>query len=201
MKATHGSPLTASAAGRWSRFWAAGQTRTLAVHLAIGVVTALLFAPVKLRLGLPGHKILMYLLPIVTARLLMRHRFGATAGMGSATLASLAIGGHIAGGPLFFPLVILAGGAVDVAAALKTRWRLSAVAWIPLFAATGAVGGFLCLAKRLMLPSVRVNVFLGLTDPWASLVAYPTFGFAAGLTGAIIAAIALRAMNRRENSA
>ena len=189
---------TESGAGRWSRLAEAAQLRTLAANAAVGVLAGILIAHVRLHLGLPGHKALLWMTPIVVARLLCRHPAGATAGASAAALTSIALGGHLAGGILFVPLVAVAGAVLDVCVGFARRVGLSPWALVPLLAAAGAGANVVCGIKRLLLPQWNYHVLLGLSGPWALLAAYALCGLAAGLTGAVIGSSIGKACARRQ---
>jgi hypothetical protein len=168
--------------------------------LAVGVLAGLLVAHLRLHLRLPGHKMLFWMTPIVAGRLLLGHPLGATAGASAAALTALAMGGHLAGGILFLPLVVLAGGLLDAAAALAQRRRLGPWPRAALLASAALGGGLICAAKRLLAPAGNWHVVLGIGDPAASVMCYAAFSLAAGLAGALIATGALGLARRRRGA-
>jgi hypothetical protein len=87
----------------------------------VGVAAGLAAAHIRLHLGLPGHKALLLMTPVVFARLILRSPVGATGGMLAAALSSLAAGGGVIGATLHLPLVAVAGGMFDVAIGLAER--------------------------------------------------------------------------------
>jgi len=98
------------------------QFRMLAASVAVGVIAGLLVAHVRLNLGLPGHKALLWLPPILAARLLGRCRIGAAVGSAATGCTTFALGGNLAGGPLGLPLLVIAGIFLDlVIGALENR--------------------------------------------------------------------------------
>ena len=72
--------------------------RGLAISLSVGVIAGCLAASLKLHLGLPGHKAIIWMTPVIAARLLGRCRIGTTAGAFTAAFVSLGSGGNLAGG-------------------------------------------------------------------------------------------------------
>jgi len=192
-----GSLSTGSEVGRWSRLARAAQLRSLAGCTAVGVLAGVAMAHARLHLGMPGHKALFWMIPILVARLLYRHRVGATAGACAAAGASLALGGNLAGGVLFVPLVALAGGLLDAAAAWGERRALPVAMRIGLMGAAGAAANVLCAAKRLLTPQLNAHALLGLRGLPAQLLSYALFGLLAGLTAAAVAAAATAARRAR----
>ncbi len=142
----------------------------------------------RLHLGLPGHRALLWMVPIVVARLLTRCPVGGTGGTLAAALTSLALGGRFAGGFIQLPMVVFAGAVLDLAAGLAERRRLSARWAIPLLGAGGAAANLLCFLKRLAAPAgPGMHRALGASHVWTDLGLYAIFGLTAGLVGAAVA--------------
>ena len=158
------------------------------MNAAVGIVAGLLVAHIRLHLGLSGHKLLLWLTPVVAARLLLKSPLGTTAGSLSAACSSLAVGGNLAGGVLLLPLVGVAGAIVDCAVGFAERRVLPAWLLVPLIASAGAGAGLVCAVKRVLLPVFRAHTVAGLAGPPARLLSYAFFGLLAGLVGAVIAA-------------
>jgi len=184
-----------SIADRSTSLAAAGAPALLgcaAVGLLAGLMTAFMDS-LHLGLGLPGHKVLFWMPPLIIARLLLAHPIGATAGAGTTAIACLGCGAHLAGSAAYTPLIILAGCVLDAAAGLAERRRLAAWLVIPLLGAAGAGGAMLCAVKRLLAPLLKTHLLLGaIPDPAASVIIYAFFGLVAGLLGAAIATGVLR---------
>jgi len=191
-----GYQSTESVAARSSSLAAAAGAPALLGCAAVGALAGLLTAfmdSLHLGLGLPGHKVLFWMPPLIIARLLLRHPIGATAGAGATAIACMGCGANIAGGPAYVPLIVLAGSVLDAAAGLAERRRLPFWLVIPLLGAAGAGGAMLCAVKRLMVPMPRPHLLLGaIPDPAASVIIYAFFGLIAGLLGAAIATGVLR---------
>jgi len=158
-----------------------------------GVAVGLLISHVRLHLGLPGHKALMWMTPIIFFRFVFRSRLGATAGTLSAASTSLAFGGSFAGGVSFLPLVGLAGMVVDATLRFVENRRLPGYAAIPLIGLGGMIANLACLSKRLFDPTAGKSHFIwGLPDPWADVLSYALFGLLAGLLAATLAILCRR---------
>ncbi|MFB3890559.1 MAG: hypothetical protein ACE15C_00905 [Phycisphaerae bacterium] len=119
-----GSQWTRGLAGLGSRPLTRRELALYAVMIAVGV-TAGLVAASRLHLGMPGHKALFWMTPIVVARLLCGVRAGATAGSLAAAFTTFAAGGNFAGSFLQPLLIASAGVVLDAAAALVERSRLA----------------------------------------------------------------------------
>jgi hypothetical protein len=162
--------------------------RGLIVVVSAGVIAGCLSASLRLHLGLPGHKALIWMTPVIIARLLGRCRIGATAGSFTAAFVSLGLGGNLAGGLIGLPLVALAGACIDVSITRLERHETSAVVSIISISSTAMFANLICFAKRLLLPA-------GLSphDVFTSAglivrpVSYALFGFISGLIAAITA--------------
>ena len=196
-----GYQSTVSVAARSSSLAAAAGAPGLLGCVGVGLLAGLLTAfmdSLHLHLGLPGHKVLFWMPPLIIARLVLRHPIGATAGAGATAIACLGCGANIAGGPAYVPLIVLAGSVLDAAAGLAERRRLSFWLVIPLLGAAGAAGAMLCAVKRLAEPLLKTHLLWSLIpDPAASVIIYAFFGLLAGLLGAAIAAGVIRLKSSR----
>ena len=157
-------------------------------------------AHIRLGLGMPGHKAMFWIIPVLLARLAYRHPLGATAGAGAAACTSLALGGHLAGQALFLPLVAAAGAVLDTAVLFAERRKLGIFWLIPVLGVAGTAANGLCLVKRMLAPRPHMHWLLGLSDPWASVVSYAAFGLLSGLTAAILVGIVRAAVARRRGA-
>jgi len=164
--------------------------------LAVGVLAGVLAAQVRLHLGMPGHKALFWMVPVLGARLICRSRLGTTLGAAGASGASMLLGGNLAGGPAMAFLVVLAGGLLDGAAAWGERLRLPAWRLVPLLGLAGLAANLLCMVKRLFSPSYEPHVVLGLTGLGAVIVSYALFGLIGGLGGGLIGCLGRRRAKR-----
>jgi hypothetical protein len=154
----------------------------------VGIGVGVLMSCGRLHLGLPGHRALLWMVPIVVARLLTRCPVGGTGGTLAAALTSLALGGRFAGGFIQLPMVVFAGAVLDLAAGLAERRRLSARWAIPLLGVGGAAANLLCFFKRLAAPAgPGMHRVLGASHVWTDLGLYAIFGLTAGLLGAAAA--------------
>jgi len=200
-----GYQSTENAAVRSSRsaIAAAAGVRELLICIGVGVLAGLGVTFVNrlgLHVGLTGHKVMFWMPVLIVARLVTRHPIGATAGSAATAATCLGFGTNLAGTPLFMPLIVLAGSVLDAAAALAERRRLPLWLIIPIFGAAGMIGATLCAVKRLLSPSVKWHVLLGIPDPGASIISWAFFGLLAGLIGAALATGALR-LSRRKKAA
>lgn len=184
--------LTEKSPGHWSKLTKTLQLQALLTNVSVGVLAGLVMAHVRLNLGLPGHKAMFWLTPVIAARLLKPHVAGATAGACSAAITSMALGGHLAGGFFFIPLVALAGGVIDAIILWSKHLKPSPWLLIPLLGVGGLTANLLCAVKRMLVPQLHHHCLLGLTGPAAQLVSYAIFGLLAGLLGSSLAVLAER---------
>lgn len=175
--------------------------RELLICIGVGAVAGLGVTFVNrmgLHVGLTGHKVLFWMPMLIIARLVARHPLGATAGSAATGAVCLGFGTNLAGPPLYMPLIVLAGSVLDAAAGLSERKHLPVWLIIPLFGAAGMIGATLCAVKRLLSPSVKWHVLLGIPDPAASMISWAFFGLLAGLVGAAVATGVLRLVRRNK---
>jgi hypothetical protein len=160
---------------------------------AVGLLAGLITAQVRLHLGLPGHKALFVMAPVIAARLVFRSAAGATGGMVAAALASLAAGGQMIGASTHLPFAAVAGGVLDIVIGLAERRHLAAHCWMILPAGlAGIAANLVFLAERLLTPLFQSHVLPGLSGQGTRLVSYAVFGLASALLGAGLAAIIRR---------
>jgi len=159
---------------------------------AVGLLAGLITAQVRLHLGLPGHKALFVMAPVIAARLVFRSAAGATGGMVAAALASLAAGGQMIGASAHLPIAALAGCLIDAVIGLAERRRLAAHWTIVLTGLAGAAANLVFLGERLLTPLFQSHSLLGLSGLDLRLLSYPVFGLIAGLLGAGIAEVVRR---------
>jgi len=192
-----GFPLIEKDTDRKPGIITADRINRLLASAAVGVIAGVLTANVRLHLGLPGHKALLWMTPIIVARLLTRFNAGATIGSLFAGGASLMVGGHIAGGWLGTPILGLAGLVADLMITFVERKRASFPAAVLIIGAGGAIANLLCLAKRLLMPAgIAPHFLFGLSGLWFKFVSYAFFGFAAGAIGALLARLIQRKQRR-----
>jgi len=154
---------------------------------AIGLAAGAASACLRLHLGLPGHKVLVWLTPVMAARLVSRSPLGGTGGTLSAALGAMAAGGELAGPASFLPVTILAGMLMDAVIGLAERRRLAA-GWVFVLAAVGGLTANSVLAiKRLLTPVFTWHAWAGLSEVESRLLSYALFGALAGVLGAALA--------------
>jgi hypothetical protein len=168
--------------------------RGLAVSLSVGVIAGCLAASFKFHLGLPGHKALFWMTPIIAARLLDRCRIGTAAGALTATFVSIGMGGNLAGGALGLPLVGAAGALIDACIIQLEKRTTSAFAAVMGVAFSAMLANLICCAKRLLVPvGVAPHDVFSSADFLLRPISYGFFGFLAGL----IAATGVHLIRRR----
>ncbi len=162
--------------------------RGLAVSLSAGIIAGCLAASLRFHLGLPGHKALLWMTPVIAARLLGRCRVGATSGALTAAFVSIGMGGNLAGSLSGLPLVGVAGVLIDVTVARLEKCKASALATIVAVAFSAMLANLVCCAKRLLLPTgLTPHDIFGGADVLMRPLSYALFGFLSGLFAATAA--------------
>ena len=160
----------------------------LAVCIAVGAIAGLLVAGVRLNLGLPGHKALLWMPAVIVARMLGRCRVGATAGAAATAFTTFGLGGNLAGGPGGLPLTIVAGAFLDLVIGSLERGKVPAWLHVPIIAAAAMLANLICLTRRLFLPAgFGVHLLFDASGFWFRFCSYAFFGLVAGLIAAIVA--------------
>ena len=172
--------------------FAAGSIGAFLAVCAVGVLAGLVAGQVRLHLGLPGHKAILVMAPVIAARLVFRSAAGATGGLVAAALASLATGGQVISLSMHLPFAAAAGGVLDVAFGLAQRRGWAATGMIFAAGLAGAAANLVLLAERLLTPLFQSHTLPGMSSPDTRLVSYAAFGLLAGLLGAGLAAVICR---------
>ena len=181
-KIMRGYLLTGKRGGRWNSMAQSRSFQMLIASLAVGVIAGLLAAHVRLHLGLPGHKAVFWMTPVLLARLLGRCRAGATAGALAAAFTSLALGGNLAGGLIGLPLVGVAGLLFDTVIGYIEKHKITILMKIPLVALCAMSANIIMLAKRgLGSLGAAPHFLFGVSGFWFELLSYAFFGLLAGL--------------------
>jgi hypothetical protein len=168
----------------------------LLLGIAIGALAGLAYAVSKNPLGLPGHKALLWIVPVLTARWVYGCWGSGIAGAVSTAAVAMAFGQDFAGSTLFLPLVVLAGAALDAAVSVARGWRLRWWAALPLAGLGGLIANLLCFVHRLLGPLHPKHSVLNIPGAKGFLLSYALFGLLSGLIGAALAGIILAARKR-----
>lgn len=159
-----------------------GGVRGLAISLSVGVIAGCLAASLKLHLGLSGHKAIIWMTPVIAARLLGRCRIGTTAGAFTAAFVSLGSGGNLAGGLLGLPLIGAAGALIDACIFKLEKCKASALTTVITIALAAMLANLICCFKRLLAPAgIAPHDALGVASFLLRPMSYALFGFLAGL--------------------
>jgi hypothetical protein len=160
--------------------------RGLVVSLSAGLIAGCLAASLRFHLGLPGHKALFWMTPVIAARLLGRCRIGATAGALTAAFVSIGLGGNLAGDAMGLPLVGAAGALIDACIIRLEKRKASALATITAVAFSAMLANLICCAKRLLVPAgIAPQDIVNGADLLLRPISYGFFGFLAGFIAAI----------------
>ena len=158
----------------------------LIMSVSVGVIAGLFISHVRLHLGLPGHKVLFWMTPVLVARLLGRCRAGTTAGALAAAFTACSLGGHLGGGIIGLPLVGVAGVFLDTVIGWIEKRKINyGILMITLVGLSAMTANLIVFGKR-MINSVGGNLtfLFGVTGIWYDLICYACFGLAAGLLAA-----------------
>lgn len=180
---THGSLLIKKPSIRWSRTAVDGYLTMASIGMLSGVAVTYFRTP----LHLPGHKVVLWMVPIVASRLLTRARAGTCVGVAALVVTTLLLGGQPGGGAVMMPLVFVAGITLDIAAGMIERHRLSARSALPLLALAGIAGNLICFLKRLFDPTGPVLSAGSTGALMQAALSFAFFGLLAGTCAGVVA--------------
>jgi hypothetical protein len=142
---------------------------------------------VKLRLGIPGHAIILSVLPI-SAGLAIVPRHGTGTAISVTAFATMtlfrALAWPVGGGPGAVASMLAAGPAFDLALARARGWRLHAA-----FLVAGVAANLIALVARGGLKLLSIQPLVGRPfSEWFryAIVTYPVSGAVAGLLCALV---------------
>ena len=191
-------------AGLWSSATGHRQAmRDIPIAAAMGIIAGCAASAIRLHLGIPGHKAILWMPIVIACRLLSGCRIGATVGSLSAAAAAYACGGNLAGDMTALPLIAVTGAVLDYFAAMAQRYR--SIWFILPIVATGAmIANMICLTKRLWLPLLVGNHGLsGYSELIYRILSYAVCGLVAGVAGVVLYVLASKCrhrMNSKKNS-
>ena len=173
------------------------QFKMLLLSISVGVLAGLFISVVRLHLGLPGHKAFLWMTPVLITRLRGGCKIGTTAGGLFAALTTYSMGANLAGGLIGMPLIVFAGMILDWAVNGLEKNNVPVAGVILVLGLAGVVANFICLAKRMILPTgLNPHVFFGVSGFWFKLLSYAFFGFLSG----VVASISAWLMNRKKRT-
>jgi hypothetical protein len=181
-----GSLLVERKFTRWSRADSDAYLTSLAIGLLAGIAVTYLRTP----LHLPGHKVLLWMVPALACRMKTQARAGAATSALGTVAATILLDGQLGGGFVMMPLVVVAGLTLDIAArAVERRGRSAHGVWnatwsaLTIFALAGMAGNLICFIKRLFDPAGPELSAGGIHELIAAAGSYAFFGFLAGALG------------------
>lgn len=169
----------------------------LLLSIAVGAMTGCFIAFVRLKLGMPGHKTFMWLTPVLIARLRGGCKIGTAAGGLAAAVSTYSLGANLAGGLIGMPLIVMAGLMLDWVINTLQNHKISGIRMIIALTLAGAAAGFICLIKRLGLPTgLSPHYMLGLSGFGLKLASYLFFG---ALSGFVASIFSLSTLKKKKN--
>ena len=189
----HGSLLTEKRVALWSSLFEGENLKKLAASLAVGVIAGVVVSFVRLNLGLPGHKALFWMIPVLTMRMLGKSKIGTSAGAAAVILTTYSTGGHLGGGALGFPLILL--GAVILDVVISTLEQRQMPFWFHtlIVSFTTILCNLFCMVKKLFVPDgLGFHLLLNNSGFWFRFFSYVFWGFISGAIACIIAYYCIR---------
>ncbi len=153
---------------------------------AVAILSGIAVTFARMPLHLPGHKVLWWMAPLLAARLLTRTPAGSTVGSIVVLATTLSLGGRIAGGPFFAPLIIPAAALLDLAIRLSERGNYALWQRVIVFALAGMLGNGLCSIKQILEVAATASTTGRLNDLSIAVGSYAVFGLVAATVGAVV---------------
>ena len=161
--------------------------------MAVGVIAGCAVAAQKFHLGLPGHIALIWMTPVIAARLLSKNKAGTTAGALSAAITTLMLSRPFSGGALGLPLIAIAGIALDSAIGYVEKTNPSKLKSLAIIALAAMAANLICLCKRVLLPvGINAHVATQAAYIWFQPVSYAIFGLSSGVIAMFTAGVISR---------
>ncbi len=164
--------------------WSKTDTDAYLTVGAVGLLAGILVTFARMPLHMPGHKVLWWMTPVLTSRLLTRTKAGAITGALATALSTMLLGGRLAGGIIMMPMVVFAGALLDLTAGIVERSSVTRGRALLWFALAGTVGNLACSMNRLFEPLGGFFSARNINDLLWTAGSYAFFGFLAGLLGA-----------------
>jgi hypothetical protein len=151
--------------------------------VAVGVLAGILVAYARTPMHLPGHKAVLWMAPVLCARMVAGVRAGASAGALTTAVTTFVLGGRLAGGLAMMPLIVLAGVVFDLAVQLAERRKFAWWQYFGFFVLAGLIGNLICFVKRLFDPMGAFFSAGNIEDCVLAGGYHAVFGALAGLIG------------------
>jgi hypothetical protein len=179
--------LTARKVGLWNRAVEDPQLRGAIISAVVGVFVGLFVSIVKLHIGVPGHKAVLWMTPILVTRLASRCKIGATVGSCSTAFTVFALGENLAGGIIGLPLIGLAGVILDYTVRMIEKVKFPVFLSILTLGFGAMTANIICLGKRLGMPLLAgTHAFFIYSDLLSRLISYALCGLLAGMLAAVM---------------
>ncbi len=159
----------------------------LVLCLSVGVVAGLIASHARLHLRLPGHKVILWMTPVIIARLSGRFKFGATTGAIAAAITSLSVGGDLARNPLDLLLVGAAGVVLDVMISRVQKSKIPILVRMPVIAVAAMLANLILLGRKLF-GAMGAGGYMRFTgrELYFRLLSYSVFGLISGILAVVI---------------
>jgi hypothetical protein len=150
---------------------------------AVGVLAGIVVAYARTPVHLPGHKAMLWMVPVLAARLVTRTTAGASVGALATAITTVSLGGRIAGGAAMMPLIIAAGMILDLAVGIAERYRQVLFPGLLLLILAGGIGNLICFSKRVLEPVGSMTAGGNIREMLTVAGWHLFFGLLAGFVG------------------
>jgi len=154
--------------------------------VAVAILSGIAVTYARMPLHLPGHKVLWWMAPLLATQLLTRTAAASTVGSIVVLATTLSLGGRIAGGPFFAPLIVPAAVLLDLCVRLSERRNYSPWQRIVILALAGMLGNTICSIKQILETSATASSSGPTNDLLIAVASYALFGLIAGALGAAV---------------
>ena len=187
-----GYPLTEKKAVPLNSVAGKANIKSLLWAVGIGAIAGFIASNLRLNLGLPGHKALFWMIPVVVTRIVGRCPVGCSSGGLAAGCSTIICGGNIAGGLYALPLIAVGGIVIDIVTRILEKRNVHPVFYICFIGLAAMAANLICLLKRLLMPAgFGIHLFS------TRLISYAFFGLMAGVAGGLIGLMINRSRARK----
>jgi hypothetical protein len=184
----HGSQRIEKKNVLWSRVLKSDPVKQYLASFAVGVFAGIIVSAFRLNLGMPGHKALFWMVPVLTMRMIGKTKGGVSVGAAAVLLTTYGTAGHLGGGPFGMPLILLGAVILDSVIGFLERKRFSFAFYTATVSLAAMICNLLCMVKKLFVSDgFGVHLLLNNSSFWFRFASYAFWGLISGVIACFMA--------------